>query len=136
MQKRAQAENVDFANPPAQIMDPAMLENLRLADTCPRDISGAQKKGFATKKGGVVKNWKRRYFVLKDTCLAYYKEETSMEAQGVVLLERSWVERTDSDTFFKVCTPSRVYEIKTDSAAETEAWISAIDEQCAKSVGF
>eukprot|EP00762_Andalucia_godoyi_P001576 ANDGO_00158.mRNA.1 Sec14 cytosolic factor len=129
---RCKAEQVDPNAKVVQVMDAGMVENLRLSETCPADIKGAQKKGFMTKKGGVVKNWKRRLFVLKDSCLAYYKEESSTEAQGVVLLERSWVERTDDDKYFKICTPLRTYEIKCDSADECDAWISAIDTQCKK----
>ena len=32
-----------------------------------------EKKGWLTKRGGRIKNWKRRWFVLADNCLYYYK---------------------------------------------------------------
>jgi len=33
------------------------------------------KAGFMTKLGGIVKNYKRRYFILTAGLLRYYKEE-------------------------------------------------------------
>ena len=39
-------------------------------------LQGDQKKeGYLTKLGGRVKNWKRRWFVLRDGKLYYYKTE-------------------------------------------------------------
>ena len=32
------------------------------------------KKGYLTKMGAVRKNWKKRYFVLREDCLYYYRE--------------------------------------------------------------
>lgn len=33
-------------------------------------------QGWLSKEGGSIKTWKRRYFVLKDGVLAYYKTES------------------------------------------------------------
>ena len=34
-----------------------------------------KKEGWLTKQGGSIKTWKKRFFVLETTKLAYYKEE-------------------------------------------------------------
>jgi hypothetical protein len=33
------------------------------------------KEGFLTKEGGSFKSWKKRWFVLKDGALSYYKQK-------------------------------------------------------------
>jgi cytohesin len=34
-----------------------------------------EKKGFLTKQGGRIKTWKKRFFILSDGCLYYFKHE-------------------------------------------------------------
>ena len=52
-------------------------------------MQGDQKKeGYLTKLGGRVKNWKRRWFVLRDGKLYYYKTE---------------VKKLSNITLFEVC---------------------------------
>jgi len=45
------------------------------------------KDGNLTKQGGSVKSWKKRYFVLKDDCLYYFKSPKDQALTGVVELE-------------------------------------------------
>ena len=37
-------------------------------------FGSAEKKGWVTKQGGRVKTWKKRWMVLKDNCLYYFKK--------------------------------------------------------------
>jgi Sec7-like guanine-nucleotide exchange factor len=39
-------------------------------------FTAAERKGWCRKQGGRVKTWKKRYMVLKDNCLYYFKKET------------------------------------------------------------
>jgi tripartite motif-containing protein 2/3 len=50
-------------------------------------IRDAECHGWLYKQGGSHKNWKRRYCVLKDKCLYYYKEMTDQTALGVMKMQ-------------------------------------------------
>ena len=50
-------------------------------------IRDAECHGWLYKQGGNHKNWKRRYCVLKDKCLYYYKEMTDQTALGVMKMQ-------------------------------------------------
>eukprot|EP01102_Stenamoeba_stenopodia_P019928 TRINITY_DN7622_c0_g1_i1.p1 TRINITY_DN7622_c0_g1~~TRINITY_DN7622_c0_g1_i1.p1 ORF type:complete len:121 (+),score=5.64 TRINITY_DN7622_c0_g1_i1:376-738(+) len=41
-----------------------------------------EKEGYLTKMGQVAKNWKLRYFVLRDGILCYYKTQTHAQTSG------------------------------------------------------
>jgi hypothetical protein len=38
------------------------------------------KSGYLTKEGGIVKNWKTRYFILSQTTLSYHEDESHDES--------------------------------------------------------
>ena len=48
---------------------------------------GAEKKGYLVKQGGRRKNWKKRWFVLRDNCLYYFLREDDQQPRGIVPLE-------------------------------------------------
>jgi hypothetical protein len=58
--------------------------------TASRDKIPATKKGWMTKqgRGGLVKNWKKRYFVLTAGKIQYYVNETKEYPYGDVLKVR------------------------------------------------
>ncbi len=43
-------------------------------------VSGAKKEGYLTKEGWKVKNWKKRWFVLGNATLSYYKTHVRLLA--------------------------------------------------------
>jgi serum/glucocorticoid-regulated kinase 2 len=49
--------------------------------------SSAVKTGFLHKQGHVVRNWKRRFFVLESTVLLYYESPTDIHPKGQILLD-------------------------------------------------
>jgi len=49
--------------------------------------SSCYKQGWLKKQGGMIKTWKRRWFVLRDKRLYYYENEKSEEAIGLIPLE-------------------------------------------------
>lgn len=46
-----------------------------------------EKGGWLIKQGHNVKNWKRRWFVLKDPTLAYYRAPKETKPQGIIILD-------------------------------------------------
>ena len=59
------------------------------SDTKACEMPGALFGGFMTKQGGVVKNWKKRFFVLTPGLLTYYKDKNDCDPQGAVFLQNS-----------------------------------------------
>lgn len=96
---------------------------------------GAAKVGMMFKIGGVVKNWKRRFFVLSlSGLLYYYKDDKSDAPQGVIMLERSTTgvgEESKRAHAFSVVTPLRTYLFSCDSDQERDEWRKAIADVCA-----
>lgn len=50
-------------------------------------FTNAEKKGWLTKQGGRIKTWKRRWFILSDNCLFYFKAPGDKEPCGIIPLE-------------------------------------------------
>jgi len=99
---------------------------------------GVTKEGFLTKQGGIVKSWRRRWFVLQEGYLYYYKNKGDQEYAGVVPLEGCRVntatKKTGKSHAFEVCTPERVYYLFADTHAGMEGWMAAIRAFCVGSV--
>ena len=55
----------------------------------PRKSSGGvekalEKSGYLTKLGGKIKSWKKRYFVLKNGTLSYWKSQVSKKTVKII----------------------------------------------------
>jgi cytohesin len=55
----------------------------------------AGKKGFCLKQGGKIRTWKKRFFILSDHQLFYFKLPTDETPLGIIPLENLTVERED-----------------------------------------
>ncbi|XP_067225971.1 pleckstrin homology domain-containing family A member 1 isoform X2 [Chanodichthys erythropterus] len=91
------------------------------------------KYGYCVKQGAVMKNWKRRYFMLDDNALSYFKSEMDREPLRVVpLKEVTRVQECKQsdlmmrDNLFELVTTSRTFYIQSDSPEEMHGWIKAI----------
>lgn len=64
-------------------------------------FSQAEKKGYLTKQGGRIKTWKRRWCVLSDNCLYYFKSQDDPDPCGIIPLENIGVSvfQTKPNTF-------------------------------------
>eukprot|EP00742_Colponemidia_sp_Colp-10_P000606 GILJ01000662.1.p1 GENE.GILJ01000662.1~~GILJ01000662.1.p1 ORF type:complete len:128 (-),score=12.14 GILJ01000662.1:137-520(-) len=90
-----------------------------------------QKEGYLTKQGGFVKNWKRRYFVLRDNVITYFKTPTSTSPQGIIPLDQCLAVKSADDVINKCCSfivsiPGRTYYILAESDEERDEWIRAV----------
>jgi len=59
-------------------------------------FTNAEKKGWLTKQGGRIKTWKRRWFILNDTGLYYFKKPQDSEPCGIIMLDNVEIVRYPS----------------------------------------
>ena len=50
-------------------------------------FTNAEKKGWLTKQGGRIKTWKRRWFILSEMGLCYFKQPQDSEPCGMIMLD-------------------------------------------------
>lgn len=86
------------------------------------------KEGWMTKQGGLIKTWKRRYFVLTANSLIYYSKPGSKEKGRINIQDATPETAPDCkrQPAFKLNTPDRVFYIVTDNPNDTQDWISTI----------
>eukprot|EP00735_Rhodelphis_limneticus_P008517 TRINITY_DN2155_c0_g1::TRINITY_DN2155_c0_g1_i1::g.12753::m.12753 TRINITY_DN2155_c0_g1::TRINITY_DN2155_c0_g1_i1::g.12753 ORF type:complete len:456 (-),score=146.91,sp/P54644/KRAC_DICDI/44.54/1e-132,Pkinase/PF00069.20/1.9e-75,Pkinase_Tyr/PF07714.12/9.4e-36,PH/PF00169.24/1.3e-23,PH_11/PF15413.1/1.1e-08,PH_3/PF14593.1/1e-05,PH_3/PF14593.1/1.6e+02,Kinase-like/PF14531.1/19,Kinase-like/PF14531.1/3.4e-05,Pkinase_C/PF00433.19/1.4e-05,PH_9/PF15410.1/9.9e-05,PH_9/PF15410.1/4.6e+03,PH_8/PF15409.1/0.00068,PH len=94
-------------------------------------IKNAQLEGWLTKQGAVVKNWKRRWFVLKDKQLYYFKKPSDLEPKGTVNLEDVTIAHATHATkrqhCFGIYHPGRrSYFLQADTQDDMLLWVNAI----------
>uniref|UniRef100_A0A673LXC9 Pleckstrin homology domain-containing family A member 1-like n=1 Tax=Sinocyclocheilus rhinocerous TaxID=307959 RepID=A0A673LXC9_9TELE len=91
------------------------------------------KAGYCVKQGGVMKNWKRRYFMLDDNTLSYFKSDMEREPLRAILLKE--VNRVQEckqsdlmmrDNLFELVTTSRTFYFQVGVPEEMHGWIKAI----------
>ena len=90
------------------------------------------KEGWCKKQGGVVKNWKKRYFVLTAHELSYYEKEPPSKQLGVIDLSKASKVQYESDQkhgyVFIVSIPKRTYYIATETAQERDSWVTTLNQ--------
>ncbi|XP_052662029.1 pleckstrin homology domain-containing family A member 2 isoform X1 [Harpia harpyja] len=93
------------------------------------------KSGYCVKQGNVRKSWKRRYFVLDEFSISYYKCEQDKEPLRSILLKdvckthECLVKSGDllmRDNLFEIITSSRTFYIQADSPEDMHSWIRVI----------
>lgn len=93
-------------------------------------LNPADKEGFLTKQGGSIKTWRRRWFVLKEKKLVYFKTRNDLEATGVIELEPDSFVKDERDKkrrfMFSVGTSRRVFFIVADNEKDMLSWIEGI----------
>jgi len=95
------------------------------------------KKGILTKRGIKRKNWKKRYFILHENYLYYFKSQKALQPQGRITLHHSSEvsdqipakNKINKKNCFMITTPTRDFFIFADSAQDTSDWMQAIKEK-------
>ncbi|EGD77982.1 hypothetical protein PTSG_09616 [Salpingoeca rosetta] len=97
--------------------------------------------GWATKRGNINKNWRRRYFVLKkDSTLTYYKTQDFLQTKprGVIDITKAidfhdpnacdalvpWPKTAAVNARFEIQLPGRTYHIFCDTPQDCDEWLS------------
>ncbi|XP_022090512.1 pleckstrin homology domain-containing family H member 1-like isoform X2 [Acanthaster planci] len=89
-----------------------------------------EKSGWLTKFGGRMKSWKRRWFVLRDGELCYYKSmnESSRKPRGRIPLDTlTKISRSEGSLTFELVTTKRTYYLTAGSSAVMEEWITVLN---------
>ncbi|KAF9973538.1 hypothetical protein BGZ73_003201 [Actinomortierella ambigua] len=90
------------------------------------------KSGYLAKKGERLKIWKKRWFVLRTSKFAYYKDNKEYELLRIVDLRdihrAAEVESKNKVGVFVLITPKRTFTLQAESAAAMHAWIDAIND--------
>ncbi|XP_031694495.1 pleckstrin homology domain-containing family A member 1-like isoform X2 [Anarrhichthys ocellatus] len=91
------------------------------------------KSGYCVKQGAVMRNWKRRYFLLEENSMSYFKSDLEKEPLRMIPLKEVHkvheCKQSDimmRDNLFEVVTTSRTFYIQADSQEEMHSWIKAI----------
>uniref|UniRef100_H3DHZ3 Pleckstrin homology domain containing, family A (phosphoinositide binding specific) member 1a n=1 Tax=Tetraodon nigroviridis TaxID=99883 RepID=H3DHZ3_TETNG len=91
------------------------------------------KAGYCVKQGAVMRNWKRRYFLLEENAMSYFKSDSEKEPlRKIPLKEVHKVQECKQsdimmrDNLFEVVTTSRTFYIQADSPEEMHSWIKAV----------
>lgn len=86
------------------------------------------KQGYLVKQGAVVRNWKRRYFVLTGVSLTYYASDESDGPCGTIALADVTGVRVGSlpNHMFDVRTEQRDFRMMAESDVGRMEWLKAI----------
>jgi len=112
-------------------------------------LSKVQREGYLyiQEKGGVLgtTKWRKRYFVLQDHFLSYYKEKKALQATtpkplGILFCEQCRVYEIDSKEgkrqfCFQLDTGKQQYNISAEKPDEMKNWMKDIKEAKKKAIG-
>ncbi|KAF9297488.1 hypothetical protein BGZ74_009815 [Mortierella antarctica] len=90
------------------------------------------KSGYLMKKGERIKIWKKKWFVLRTSKLAYYKDSKEYELLRIIDIRD--VHRAAEVTVkykshvFVILTPRRTFTVQAKNDTEMQEWISAINQ--------
>jgi len=96
-----------------------------------REIEQNEKEGFMTKMGNRLKTWKRRFFIMRDGFLYYYRYHNGgQEMRGAIPLYNSKIEISRElpveQLGFQIITAIRSYHVYAETDVETQEWMDAI----------
>ncbi|KAK6185761.1 hypothetical protein SNE40_007923 [Patella caerulea] len=93
------------------------------------------KCGYCVKQGAVRRSWKRRFFILHEEGLSYFRTEHDKTPIRTIptscILEarehdNSGSHSTSRDNLFELITSRRIFYIQCDTPQEVQSWIDAI----------
>ncbi|CAH0561141.1 unnamed protein product [Brassicogethes aeneus] len=121
----------DYAVPPDALscdttsIESSMLLRASYLDS-PKRIESLEKSGSLAKLGGKLKTWRKKWFVLKNGVLTYYKSQSdaNRKPQGQILLDEVCkINRADGSNTFEIDTGKKTYYLTADSLTAMEDWV-------------
>ncbi|KAF8988430.1 hypothetical protein BGZ52_010108, partial [Haplosporangium bisporale] len=90
------------------------------------------KSGYLMKKGERIKIWKKKWFVLRTSKLAYYKDNKEYELLRIIDIRdvhrAAEVPVKHKSHVFVILTPRRTFTVQTKNQIEMQEWITAINQ--------
>lgn len=90
------------------------------------------KEGYLAALGQKGKEWKSRYFLIKENFLHYFKKKGDKKPDGVIPLESCFIgvtekcEQQDKAHCFELVACNRSYLLASNSAEDSAEWVAAI----------
>ena len=90
-----------------------------------------QYSGWLTKQGGSIKTWKKRWCVLKDNELWYYKNEGDVKEQGTIVLDGYTIDedvgKVKQPNAFRLFHPDqRTFFLSAETVKAKGAWVRVL----------
>lgn len=97
-------------------------------------LTNVDKEGYLVKEGGIIKSWQKRWFVLKDGTLYYFKTHESQDPRGYIPLSgckvKPAVNYTSRQFCFSISHPkNRTYYLCAKDQEELEDWVATLVEK-------
>ncbi|XP_018571697.1 uncharacterized protein CG43867 isoform X3 [Anoplophora glabripennis] len=124
----------DYAVPPDALscdttsLESSMLLRASYLDS-PKRIESLEKSGSLAKLGGKLKTWRKKWFVLKNGVLTYYKSQNDInrKPQGQILLDEICkITRAEGSNTFEIDTGKKTYYLTADSITAMEDWVKIL----------
>ncbi|XP_050745006.1 uncharacterized protein CG43867 isoform X11 [Drosophila biarmipes] len=127
----------DYALPPDAVSEstcmdasmPSLLMRQSYVDSPSKKIESLEKMGHLAKLGGKLKTWRKRWFVLKNGSLNYWKSQHDVQRkpQGQIQLDEACrINRAEGASTFEIDTGKKVYYLTADSHTTMDDWIRVL----------
>lgn len=95
-----------------------------------------QFRGWILKWTNYIKGYQRRWFVLANGLLSYYRtqEEMAHTCRGTINLAAAFIDTIDSTNFMITNGPSQVYHLRALNEVERQRWVTALELAKAKAI--
>ena len=131
-----ESETMDYAIPPdalshCESMHASLPSMLRASyiDSPIKKMETLEKTGHLVKLGGKLKTWRKRWFVLKNGTLTYWKSQhdVSKKPQGEIALDDVCrIIHAEGASTFEIDTGKKIYYLTADSNALMDDWVRVL----------
>lgn len=129
-------ETMDYAIPPdalshCESMHASLPSMMRASyiDSPNKKMETLEKTGHLVKLGGKLKTWRKRWFVLKNGTLTYWKSQhdVNKKPQGEISLDDACrIIHAEGASTFEIDTGKKIYYLTADSNALMDDWVRVL----------
>jgi len=102
----------------------------RLPDISADELMNATHSGWLTKRGNKIKEWQKRWYVLKGRCLYYFPSKAGSKCIGLITLPNYKVvqDGTKKNSFNLVHKSAKTYKFVAPSHEDMQRWTQILTE--------